>query len=75
MWPQLILFLLVNVIAYVTRPKPKNAKPASLSDFDFPQSTEGTAQEWVFGDVWIKDWFVLGVGNYRTSAIRTKSGK
>jgi hypothetical protein len=30
---------------------------------------------WVFGDVWIPDWFVLGMGNFRTDAIRTKGGK
>jgi hypothetical protein len=62
-------------VSYLTAPKPKNAKPAMLSDFDLPQSTEGTAQMWVFGDVWLEDWMVLGVGNYRTGAIRTKSGK
>ncbi|MDR2626298.1 MAG: hypothetical protein LBC37_08205 [Zoogloeaceae bacterium] len=75
MWPQIFMFLLSMVVSYLTQPKQKAPKPASLSDFDFPQSTEGTAQIVVFGDVWIKDWMVVGVGNFRTSKIKTKSGK
>jgi hypothetical protein len=75
MWTQLIMLVLSLVISYATAPRPKSAKPASFSDFEFPQSTEGTAQIVVFGDVWIKDWFVTGVGNFRTTKIKTKSGK
>jgi len=70
-----IIYAIVMIVAIATAPKPKSAKPAALSDFEFPQSTEGTAIMWTFGDCWIGDWFVLGVGNFRTAAIKTKSGK
>lgn len=70
MWLQIAFMLLAVVVSVATRPKPKTPKPAALSDFEFPQSTEGTPQIWVFGDVWIEDWMVLGVGNFRTKAIR-----
>jgi len=72
MWFMLILSLVISVL---TAPKPKNAKPAAFSDIDLPQTAEGSAQIWIFGDVWVSDWMVLGAGNWRTSAIKTKSGK
>lgn len=53
---------------------PANAtKPAALEDFDFPQSTEGTPQIVVFGDVWIEDWTVAWYGSYRNTAITASS--
>lgn len=57
------------LISTALRPKPAQPKPAAFSDFDFPQSTEGTPQCVIFGDVLIDDWMVLGVGNYRTTPI------
>lgn len=67
---QLAIFLVSALISYAARPKTKPPRPAALGDFDFPQSTEGTAQMFVFGDVWIEDWCVVGVGNYRTEDVR-----
>lgn len=75
MWVQLAWMLISYVVSVATAPKPKNAKPASLSDFDFPQIEEGTPEQWIFGDCWIEDWMVVGVGNFRTQAIKSKSGK
>jgi hypothetical protein len=75
MWPQIIMFVLSMVVSIVTAQKPKNAKPAAFSDIDLPQTAEGSAQIMVFGDVYIRDWFVLGVGNWRTDKIKTQSGK
>jgi hypothetical protein len=75
MWPQIIFFIISLVISIATAPKPQNAKPAAFSDFDFPQIDEGTAQQWIFGDVWINDWMVVGIGNFRTEKIKSKSGK
>jgi hypothetical protein len=66
----IILMVVSYAISYASRPKPKHAKPASMSEFEFPQIDESTPQSVVFGDVWVKDWFVLGVGNLRTTAIR-----
>ncbi len=58
-------------------PKAKSSpqKPASMSDFDFPQFEEGTPEAVIFGDVWTEDQFILWYGNMRTSAVKTKSGK
>lgn len=70
MWLQIALFVISAVVSYATRPKPAVPRAAALEDFGFPQSAEGTAQMVVFGDVWIEDWCVLGVGNYRTSPIQ-----
>lgn len=53
--------------------KPKDAVPARLSEFAFPQHDEGTAQAVVFGEVWTSDWMVLYYGNLSTEAIRAKS--
>lgn len=70
MWFQIAVMVVSMIVSYAAQPKPKTPKAAALEDFDFPQSTEGTPQIWVFGDVWLDDWMVLGVGNFRTTAIR-----
>lgn len=62
-------------IQVMLMPKPEKPKPASLEEFDFPQTDEGTAQSVVFGDVWISDWHVLWYGNMRTSEIKSGGGK
>lgn len=62
-------------IQVVLTPKPTTPKPAAFNDFDFPQIDDGTPQAVVFGDVWSQDWAVLWYGNYRTSAVKTKSSK
>lgn len=63
------------VIQAAMMPKQQPPAPAAFEDFDFPQADEGTPQAVVFGDVWCSDWTVLGVGNYRTTAIKKKGGK
>lgn len=70
MWFQLALLVVSYVISAAMRPKQKHAKAAALEDFDFPQGTEGTAQVEVFGTVWVNEWMVLGVGNFRTQPVR-----
>lgn len=73
MWPQLVILLISLLLSYASRPKPP--PPAKLSDFQFPQITEGTPQQVVFGDCWISDWMVLGYGNYRTTPVKANGGK
>ena len=70
MWPQIIMLVISYAISYATQPKPAHAKPASLSDFEFPQIEGSTPQAVIFGDCWSEGWFVLGVGNFRTTAIK-----
>ncbi len=63
------------VVAYAMAPKPVIPKAATLNDFSFPQSDEGTPQIVVFGDVWITGWTVLSYGNLRTQAIPAAGAK
>lgn len=63
------------LITSIFTPKQQPPQPTAFEDIDFPQKDEGTPQVVVFGDCWVSDWTVLGVGNYRTTAIKTKSGK
>lgn len=71
MWISIAILLVSLIVSYAVQPKPAVPKPAALSDFDFPQSTEGTPQAIVFGDVWISGWMVLGTGNFRTTPIKS----
>lgn len=66
------LFVASLVISQALQPKPQKPKPAAFQDFDFPTIEDGTPQLVVFGDVWLKDWTVIGTGNFATRAIITK---
>ncbi|UIZ57772.1 hypothetical protein LZP46_01035 [Acinetobacter sp. SCLZS86] len=72
MWIQIALFIVSLVVSYALQPKPQRPKAAAFEEFDFPTVEDGTPQIVVFGDVWLTDWTVLGVGNYRTSNIVAK---
>ncbi|ENU32456.1 hypothetical protein [Acinetobacter parvus] len=72
--PQLIYFVVMLVLSYALQPKPPRPKPAAFEDFDFPTAEDGTPQIVVFGDVWLTDWTVIGIGNYRNQAIRKSTG-
>lgn len=64
----LILFVASYVLQALLVKSPTQ-KPATLSDFDFPQSQENTPQAVIFGDVWTEGWFVAWYGNLRTKKI------
>lgn len=70
MWFQLFVLIVSTYLQYANQPKPKQPKPAALSEFEFPQIDESTPQEVIFGDCWTSGWFVLGVGNFRTTPIK-----
>jgi hypothetical protein len=72
---QLALLIISIYLSLTMQPKTVKPKPAAFEDFEFPQVDEGTPQCVFFGDCWSGDWMVLGVGNYRTTKIVTKSGK
>lgn len=76
--PLLAIAFVLLVVAYVIQSflvkQPKN-KPAALSEWEFPQSDEGTPQTVVFGDVWLSGPMVMWYGNYRTKKIKAKGGK
>lgn len=75
MWYALAMLVVSFILQVAFTPKQKPPPPTAFEDIDFPQKDEGTPQIVVFGDCWVTDWTVLGVGNYRTTAIKTKSGK
>lgn len=78
MWWAVAKFVAVIVASYViaraTAKQPKSNRPtaATEDDWNMPIPDEGTPQCIFFGDCWTADWFVLGYGNYRYSAIRKK---
>lgn len=74
-WNFVLQLVVAYAISYVTAPKPEKPKPAALSDFEFPTPEEGTPQSVVFGDVWVTDWMVLGLGNFRTRPIKSGGKK
>jgi hypothetical protein len=71
-----IAILVISIYVSVSMaPKPETPRATAFEDIDFPQVDEGTPQAVIFGDCWSGDWTVLAVGNYRTTAIRSKGGK
>lgn len=74
-WAYIAIMVISAFVSYKNRPKTTAPKPVAYEDFDFPQFEEGTPQCVFFGDGWTADWMVLSHGNYRTQAIKTKSGK
>lgn len=77
-WDTFFYFMIASmVISYAITPKAKNndATAAKFEDFDFPQTDEGTPQCVVFGDCWVSDWTVIGLGNFRTEPIKSGGGK
>jgi len=63
------------LISSALAPKPPKPKPVAFADFDFPRCNEGTEKEWIFGQVWSKDWMVLAVRNQRSQAIKVTGSK
>ena len=75
-----IVIALIQIAAAVLiqaalAPRQAPPKPAAFDEFDFPQAEEGTPIPVTFGDCWTEDWTVIGVGNYRTSAIEQDTSK
>jgi hypothetical protein len=66
--------IIIAVASYflnlVLAPKPQNAKPASLEDFDIPTAEEGIEIPVVFGTVSVKNPNVMWYGDLDTDAIR-----
>jgi hypothetical protein len=71
-----IIELIVAIIAVVAlTPKPQNAAPASLQDFDVPTAEDGREVIDICGTVWIDDPNVIWYGDLSTFPIRADSGK
>lgn len=76
MWVQLAILIISIIVTVATRPHAKGnqAAAATMDDFDIPQAKEGTPQMIIFGDCWCTDWTVIGMGNFRSSPIRSGGG-
>lgn len=70
----IVVLALSYVITSMLVKKPKT-KPASLEDFDSPQTEEGTPEYVLFGDHWSEGPMILWYGNYRTKKIYAEGGK
>lgn len=71
----LVMLVASVLISAALAPKQVPPKPTAFEDMNVPMAEDGTPQAVIFGDVWSPDWTVLAVGNYRTTAIKSKSGK
>ena len=65
----IVLLIASYVITALITPKPKDATPSTLKDFDVPTIDEGTPQCVVFGDCWSGDWTVLWYGDFDVQPI------
>lgn len=75
-WVAMVIVLIASiVISYALQPKPPNARPAALADFDVPTAEEGRPIPVIFGTVWVKGPNVLWYGDLTTIPIKSKSGK
>lgn len=74
-WLYIIMLVVSLVVSIAMRPKPQNAKPPELADFEAPSVDEGREMAWVHGEDWIEDPNVLWWGDLRTTPIRASGGK
>jgi hypothetical protein len=71
----IVLMVASYAIQYVIAAKPDVPTAATLADFDFPQSDEGSPQAVFFGDRWTEGFQVMWYGNLRTAEIRSGGKK
>lgn len=70
-----VAFVAAIVVSYAMMPKPQNAKPAGLGDFQVPTAEEGREIPVLFGTKDIKSPNVVWYGHLKTVAIKKKGGK
>lgn len=74
-----LVYFLITVGSYAVnsllRKPAEKPTAAAFDDFDYPQVEEGTPQAVIFGDVWSDDWTIVALGNFSSTAVKTKSGK
>lgn len=74
MWVYWVVMCVVLIISVAMMPKPKNAKPPALTDFDVPTAEDGREIPDFGGVVWFDDPNVLWYGDLSTSPIKAKGG-
>ena len=74
-WLYAIYFVVVFVLAYAMTPKPQNAKPAGLSEFQLPTAEVGREIPVLFGTGDINGPNVVYYGDLRTVPVMKEGGK
>lgn len=71
-WVYIIVMIVVALVAYAMRPKPKNPDVIKAS---VPVVEDGKSIIRIYGEVWIDDSIVLGFKQMGTIPIKSKGGK
>jgi hypothetical protein len=75
-WVYIIVMVIALILSVALAPKPKNAKPPALSDFDVPTVEDGREVMDFGGTVWIDDPNITWYGDLKVyPPIQTSSGK
>lgn len=75
MWWYIAAFVVALVVGSLLAPKPKNAKPAGIGDFNVPTAEEGREIAVLFGTRSIKGPNVTWYGDLKIKAVKKKGGK
>lgn len=74
-WLYAVYFVVAFVLAYAMSPKPQNAKPAGLGEFQVPTAEVGREIPVLFGTRDINGPNVVWYGDLRTTPVKKKGGK
>lgn len=74
MWGYIAVLVIAVVAAIALRPKPQNAKPASIDDIDVPTAEEGREIPVVFGSRELKSTNCAWYGDFKSKAIKEGGG-
>lgn len=76
MWPQIGIAIIMQIVSSMlmalTAPKPKAPEAGKI---DVPTTEEGEEISIIFGTILVKSPKVIGYGQQRTVAIKSKGGK
>lgn len=74
-WFVVLGLMVVSFALSMLLVKNQRPEPATLDDFDRPQSDEGTPKSVVFGDAWEEGPFMAWFGNLRSKKIKAGGKK
>ena len=74
-WWYIAVFVVALVVGFALQPKPQNAPPAGLGDFQVPTAEEGREIPVLFGTRDIDGPNVVWYGDLRYDPVKKKGGK